>query len=1209
MAGQPVYTVSQWNASLKGYYSLSVGSQLFEYQGASHAYSLSAPQSGVVRFELHDGDQHAWDASVPGDINERDELATRGTVANNGTPLHISYGFTLEPGAANTAGWMVLGQLHQDVQAGGPPPPPFAVMLSGEHMTIVARYTGADGKQVEKTLWTDPYAIDRGHQYQMDIKTVMDPSGAAGRVVVTRDGITLADYSGPIGDPTMKGVYWAEGIYRDGHATETAAADYANLSIQTGSAVTFPNKAAFIAAPVLGVSSAAGLPAARGVAGAAASTAGYLVHLTGTAASNSTVTVYDNKTVVGSGVADASGHVAVDVKLSGNGTHGLYSVATDATGRSGITSNALDVVVGTSASIVPQLDQLAKDTGLGAVVLTDSHILNAANSSDLSRFLHYGAVLSKVDGGVLLHVDEKMAGNGFDEQARTVAADGTVLAVQRYLAGRLVVDTTYSGADNVSRSYAADGSSAVSHWVGGKLQLVENYAANGARSSTQACYTDSGQSFTFFGANGAVTKTVLRAANGTRVEVAYGITGQSYVSQSMSFDAAGKTLALGRYDAKGELTFASDAVKGTTTTYTYGSAGQLVSYRMAQADNSYSVTTMAADGTSVAKTAHYTAKGVLTGQDMTNPASPAASPVVTAYAAVVAAEAKAPPLVEAAALDKSAVSITATAGAAGHVSIAGTGRIGSEVAIMDGATKVGEAVVDGSGHLSFTMDGVAAGTHAFHAVAGGGQAAVASADVVLVVDTAATSDQAGTVAVTPASPVGSVSAPVVTDPVAPTAPVPPTAPAAPVVPTAPMPARPAVVDYGSMAQLNAALKSGAGTLGETLLRFGQTMKSAGYDHQLQVFDATGNQVQLERTLNGTLVFDTMTHGTATVVTSFAADGSYTVAGQVAGGLAQIAQFDTHGHLASEQFRFADGTIQSQGFNVDTGALKSVNVINADKSQVAWTFGITGQSYVEQMSMHDAAGKGSYGARFDAAGHVTFVSDAAGNVTTFQYDANGSATGYRTANADGSYSVTTLAADHASVVNTGHFTAKGALLYNDLSAPAATALAAITAANVEAAHPAVAGSVAGTDRTDALTATAPSLLNGLGGNDVLVGSAGDDVLIGGPGSDVMTGGGGKDVFWFGPNDFGATGGAAGADRITDFADGDRIDLSTLAHAVANQGTLNFIGTADFSGVAGQVHSYMVGGDTFVSGDLDGDRTADFTIQLDGQHQLAATSFFL
>jgi len=59
-------------------------------------------------------------------------------------------------------------------------------------------------------------------------------------------------------------------------------------------------------------------------------------------------------------------------------------------------------------------------------------------------------------------------------------------------------------------------------------------------------------------------------------------------------------------------------------------------------------------------------------------------------------------------------------------------------------------------------------------------------------------------------------------------------------------------------------------------------------------------------------------------------------------------------------------------------------------------------------------------------------------------------------------------------------------------------------------------------------------------DTLDGGAGDDVLIGGLGADVMTGGGGDDVFRWDLDDLWETP-VPGVDRITDFAEGDVLDL--------------------------------------------------------------------
>jgi serralysin len=129
----------------------------------------------------------------------------------------------------------------------------------------------------------------------------------------------------------------------------------------------------------------------------------------------------------------------------------------------------------------------------------------------------------------------------------------------------------------------------------------------------------------------------------------------------------------------------------------------------------------------------------------------------------------------------------------------------------------------------------------------------------------------------------------------------------------------------------------------------------------------------------------------------------------------------------------------------------------------------------------------------------------------------------------------------------------------------------------------------------------STLLGGGGNDALIGGTGSDRLIGGSGFDTLTGGGGSDTFVFALGDSSAAAGQH--DRITDFAAGvDRIDLSAI-DAIASSGVLDafhFIGAAAFSGVAGELNAIFNGslGVTMLSGDTNGDRIADFAIDLTG-----------
>ena len=139
------------------------------------------------------------------------------------------------------------------------------------------------------------------------------------------------------------------------------------------------------------------------------------------------------------------------------------------------------------------------------------------------------------------------------------------------------------------------------------------------------------------------------------------------------------------------------------------------------------------------------------------------------------------------------------------------------------------------------------------------------------------------------------------------------------------------------------------------------------------------------------------------------------------------------------------------------------------------------------------------------------------------------------------------------------------------------------------------------------------LRGLGNNDTLAGGTGNDRLIGGTGRDSLTGGKGSDTFVFDDPDFGGRT-TTSADRIVDFsrAEGDRIDLKLVDANAANGATDNaftFIGTKAFSKVPGELRYAQSSGNTYVSGDTDGNGTADFMIRLDGLHTLVSTDFVL
>ncbi|MGL4962773.1 MAG: calcium-binding protein [Inquilinus sp.] len=146
------------------------------------------------------------------------------------------------------------------------------------------------------------------------------------------------------------------------------------------------------------------------------------------------------------------------------------------------------------------------------------------------------------------------------------------------------------------------------------------------------------------------------------------------------------------------------------------------------------------------------------------------------------------------------------------------------------------------------------------------------------------------------------------------------------------------------------------------------------------------------------------------------------------------------------------------------------------------------------------------------------------------------------------------------------------------------------------------------------------LSGSQGNDSLVGDSGrnglqggngNDVLIGGRGDDDLTGGAGADRFLY--IDAVQSPVGDGADRIADFshAQGDKIELWLIDAdtTIAGNQAFSFIGTALYSGVAGQLRYSLTGYGTIVAGDIDGDGTSDFHIRVSGHLTLVASDFVL
>ncbi|HEY8592025.1 MAG TPA: calcium-binding protein [Sphingomicrobium sp.] len=135
-----------------------------------------------------------------------------------------------------------------------------------------------------------------------------------------------------------------------------------------------------------------------------------------------------------------------------------------------------------------------------------------------------------------------------------------------------------------------------------------------------------------------------------------------------------------------------------------------------------------------------------------------------------------------------------------------------------------------------------------------------------------------------------------------------------------------------------------------------------------------------------------------------------------------------------------------------------------------------------------------------------------------------------------------------------------------------------------------------------------------GNDLLVGGLADDFLSGEDGNDRIVGGRGFDSF----------SGGAGSDRfifvnvddkrdyINDFeVQADVIDLSAIDADLTASGdqAFTFIGGASFSGLGGEVRGANENGSYVLLADVNGDKVADFIIDLGVAPALSATNFVL
>lgn len=196
----------------------------------------------------------------------------------------------------------------------------------------------------------------------------------------------------------------------------------------------------------------------------------------------------------------------------------------------------------------------------------------------------------------------------------------------------------------------------------------------------------------------------------------------------------------------------------------------------------------------------------------------------------------------------------------------------------------------------------------------------------------------------------------------------------------------------------------------------------------------------------------------------------------------------------------------------------------------------------------------------------------------------------------------------------------------------TNIAGLTKYDLQYSENRIAIDLSGTRTTDSsfikITATFQSLIKGGAGSDRLIGTSNDDLLFGGKGNDTIKGGDGNDIIDGGAGWDNLYGGAGNdvfvfksakdigltsphRDSIYDFSPGDKIDFTQIDANTKQTGdqAFEFIGSKAFSGTSGELRYIKKASDTYVVGDVNGDKKGDFLLHISDPIKLTEDFFLL
>lgn len=524
--------------------------------------------------------------------------------------------------------------------------------------------------------------------------TVTGTATANSTVYLTLDGVSV----GPVTANGSGNWSYATASLSAASHTVTARSEYLGTSSTTAS-LTFTIDTTAPAAPL--ITTPASSPSY--LASSAATIAG-------SAEANSTVTVYDGATLIGTVVANGSGNWTLSPTLA-VGSHSITARSTDAANNVSVPSSAATLIVDTSA---PTVTLSSPANGVTINIATPTIVFSVADTNS-------GAISACYIDGVSTTCSSGYVPTTLGQGSHTVRVANTDLAgnVGSSTTNTFTVDTIAPSAPVISTPSTSP------LYTSNATPTIAGSAESG---STVNIYADGILVGTVTATGGSWSKVISALTAGTHSIVARATDGAGNVSA----DSNAKTIVVD------QTAPAAPAITNPATSPTYAKTTTPTIAGTAEPGSSVTVYDAAApvgtattDGggawslttsTLLAGSHTLTAKAT----DLAGNISPASS----GKTIIVDTTPPGTPTITTPVLSSIVTSDTTP-------TVAGTAEAGSIVNVLDGNVVVGTVVADGSGDWSIDTSTLSQGSHTITATAtdAAGNVSVASAAKTIVVDT------------------------------------------------------------------------------------------------------------------------------------------------------------------------------------------------------------------------------------------------------------------------------------------------------------------------------------------------------------------------------------------------------------------------------------------------------------------------------------------